>query len=130
MSRRQSGAAAAQKRCYYDVLGVKMGASAVEIKKAYRKLALQLHPDKPTGDEEKFKEVSQAYQVLSDEGKRDRYDRFGHEGVDGGGGGGGGAPADAVGGAGAGGTAAPPTRMDCLLCNLALLTVNEPGAYS
>jgi len=49
--------------CAPQVLGVKMGASAVEIKKAYRKLALQLHPDKPTGDEEKFKEVSQAYQV-------------------------------------------------------------------
>lgn len=62
---------------FYDVLGVSKTASGDEIKKAYRKLAHQYHPDKGGGNEEKFKEVNEAYQVLSDESKRSQYDRFG-----------------------------------------------------
>ena len=72
------------KRDYYEVLGVERGASETEIKKAYRKLALQYHPDKNPGDtvaEEKFKEAAEAYSVLSDGEKRARYDRFGHQGA-------------------------------------------------
>ena len=75
-----------EKRDYYEVLGVQRGASADAVKKAYRKLALQCHPDKNPGDkhaEEKFKEASAAYQVLSNEEMRARYDRFGHAGIDG-----------------------------------------------
>ena len=74
------------KRDYYEVLGVGKGADAKEIKKAYRKLAVQFHPDKNPGDsaaEEKFKEAAEAYEVLSDADKRARYDRFGHAGVNG-----------------------------------------------
>ena len=74
------------KRDYYDVLGVGKSADASEIKKAYRKLAMKYHPDKNPGDkeaEEKFKEINEAYEVLSDETKRRNYDQFGHEGVDG-----------------------------------------------
>ncbi|MBR4802504.1 MAG: DnaJ domain-containing protein, partial [Bacteroidales bacterium] len=70
----------AEKRDYYEVLGVSKDASADEIKKAYRKLALQYHPDRNPGDkaaEEKFKEAAEAYDVLSDENKRKRYDQFG-----------------------------------------------------
>ena len=73
----------AEKRDYYEVLGVKKDASADEIKKAYRKLALKYHPDKNPGDkeaEEKFKEAAEAYDVLSDAEKRSKYDRFGHAG--------------------------------------------------
>ncbi|KAF4723908.1 DnaJ (Hsp40), sub A, member 4 [Perkinsus olseni] len=66
---------------FYDVLGVKKDASKADIKKAYRKLALKEHPDKG-GDPEKFKELTRAYEVLSDEQKRARYDKFGEEGVD------------------------------------------------
>lgn len=74
------------KRDYYDVLGVGKSADATEIKKAYRKLAMKYHPDKNPGDkeaEEKFKEINEAYEVLSDETKRKNYDQFGHEGVNG-----------------------------------------------
>ena len=70
---------------YYDVLGVKKDASADEIKKAFRKKAIEFHPDKG-GDEAKFKEVNEAYEVLKDNEKRQRYDQFGHAGVGGGGG--------------------------------------------
>lgn len=62
---------------YYDILGIQKGASKDEIKKAYRKLAHQHHPDKGGGDEEKFKEINEAYQVLSDDAKRQQYDQFG-----------------------------------------------------
>ncbi|XP_059562001.1 dnaJ homolog subfamily B member 6-like [Myotis daubentonii] len=79
---------------YYEVLGVQRRASAEDIKKAYRKLALKWHPDKnPETKEEaerKFKQVAEAYEVLSDAKKRDIYDRYGKEGLNGGGGGGGG----------------------------------------
>ena len=74
------------KRDYYEVLGVDKSASADEIKKAYRKKALQYHPDKNPGDkaaEDKFKEAAEAYDVLSDATKKSRYDQFGHAGVDG-----------------------------------------------
>ncbi|MBR3323698.1 DnaJ domain-containing protein [Candidatus Saccharibacteria bacterium] len=74
------------KRDYYEVLGVSKNASDDEIKKAYRKLAVKYHPDKNPGDkeaEEKFKEISEAHEVLSDKQKRARYDQFGHAGVGG-----------------------------------------------
>ena len=76
---------AENKRDYYEGLGVEKGASAEEIKKAYRKSAMKYHPDRNPGDkeaEEKFKEIGEAYEVLSDEGKRSRYDQFGFAGVD------------------------------------------------
>lgn len=76
------------KRDYYEVLGVSKNASADEIKKAFRKLAVKYHPDKDGGDETKFKEVNEAYEVLKDQQKRQRYDQFGHAGVGGNGGGG------------------------------------------
>lgn len=72
------------KRDYYDVLGVSKSASADEIKKAYRRLAVKYHPDKEGGDEAKFKELGEAYEVLKDPSKRQRYDQFGHAGVGGG----------------------------------------------
>ena len=78
------------KRDYYEVLGVDRGASADEIKKAYRKAALKFHPDKNPGDkdaEEKFKEAAEAYDVLSTPDKKARYDQFGHEGMGAGAGG-------------------------------------------
>lgn len=79
------------KRDYYEVLGVGKTASADEIKKAFRKLAVKYHPDKEGGDEAKFKEVNEAYEVLKDQQKRQRYDQFGHAGVGGASGGAGGA---------------------------------------
>lgn len=72
------------KRDYYEILGVAKTASAEEIKKAYRKVAMQFHPDRNPGDkaaEEKFKEAAEAYEVLSDADKRAQYDRYGHAGV-------------------------------------------------
>lgn len=84
------------KRDYYEVLGVSKTATADEIKKAYRKLAIKYHPDKNPGDkaaEEKFKEAAEAYEVLSNDEKRQKYDQFGHsmgpQGFGGGGFGGG-----------------------------------------
>lgn len=75
----------ADKRDYYEVLGLQKGASAEDIKKAYRKAAMKYHPDRNPGDkeaEEKFKEVGEAYEVLSDDEKRARYDQYGFAGVD------------------------------------------------
>lgn len=69
------------KRDYYEVLGVSKDASADEIKKAFRRLAIQYHPDKEGGNEDKFKEVNEAYEILKDSSKRQRYDQFGHAGV-------------------------------------------------
>lgn len=80
------------KRDYYEVLGLQKGASKDDIKKAYRRLAVQHHPDKNPGNresEEKFKEASEAYEVLSDDQKKATYDQFGHAGLEGMGGGGG-----------------------------------------
>ena len=87
----------ADKRDYYEVLGLKKGASEDEIKKAFRKLAMKYHPDKNPGDkeaEEKFKEINEAYAVLSDPEQKKRYDQYGHAGVD---------PNSFAGGAGFGG---------------------------
>jgi len=80
------------KRDFYEILGVDKGADAATIKKAYRKKAIQFHPDKNPGDasaEDKFKEAAEAYEVLSDDNKRARYDQYGHAGMSGAAGGGG-----------------------------------------
>ena len=80
------------KRDYYEVLEISKSASVEEIKKAYRKMAIKYHPDKNPGDkeaEEKFKEAAEAYEVLSDDNKKARYDQFGHAGMGGAAGGGG-----------------------------------------
>src|ERR1041385_4484199 len=79
------------KRNFYDILGVGKSAAADEIKKAYRQMAIKYHPDKNPGDkaaEDKFKEAAEAYEVLSDQDKRRKYDQFGHAGVGGAAGGG------------------------------------------
>ena len=81
------------KRDFYEILGVSKSATADEIKKAYRKKAIEFHPDKNPGDktsEEKFKEAAEAYEVLSDPQKKQRYDQYGHAGLGGAAGGGGG----------------------------------------
>ncbi|HEX3082773.1 MAG TPA: molecular chaperone DnaJ [Candidatus Saccharimonadia bacterium] len=78
----------ASKRDYYEILGVTKSASAEEIKRAYRKLAMEHHPDKHGGDDAKFKEIGEAYETLKDEKKRSAYDQFGHAGAQGFGGGG------------------------------------------
>jgi len=81
-----SSAPSSQKRDYYEVLGVAKDASADDIRKAYRQAALKNHPDRNPGDAEaetRFKAASEAYQALSDEEKRARYDRFGHAGLEG-----------------------------------------------
>lgn len=80
------------KRDYYEILGISKGATAAEIKKAYRKKAIEFHPDKNPDDksaEGKFKEAAEAYEVLSDDNKKARYDQFGHQAFENGGGGGG-----------------------------------------
>src|SRR6266576_1241613 len=76
----------ASKRDYYEILEVTRTATSGEIKKAYRKVAMQFHPDRNPGDkaaEEKFKEAAEAYEVLSDTDKKGQYDRYGHAGVSG-----------------------------------------------
>ena len=78
------------KRCYYEVLGVALDASGRDISVAYRQLAIKYHPDSNPGNEEAtilFKEAAEAYEVLSDDQKRTRYDRLGHAGMNGGAGG-------------------------------------------
>src|SRR6185436_5703164 len=85
------------KRDYYEVLGVARGANEAELKAAYRKLAMKFHPDRNSGDkdsEHRFKEISEAYEVLKDGDKRAAYDRFGHAAFEQGGGGGPGFGAD------------------------------------
>ncbi|KAF4678046.1 hypothetical protein FOL47_006998, partial [Perkinsus chesapeaki] len=86
---------------YYKVLGLDRNANETDIKTAYKKMAFKYHPDRPEGDAEKFKEISQAYEVLSDKDKRRIYDQYGEEGLNGGGGGfgGGGANSNPFGGA-------------------------------
>ncbi len=85
------------KRDYYEILGINKSASADEIKKAFRRKAVEYHPDKQGGDEAKFKELNEAYEVLKDPSKKQRYDQFGHAGV---GGGAGGNPFEGFGGFG------------------------------
>ena len=87
----------ANKRDYYEILGVEKGASDDQIKKAYRKVAMKYHPDRNPGDhaaEESFKEASEAYEVLGDDDKKAKYDQFGHQAF---------APGGGIGGGGFGG---------------------------
>src|ERR1051326_2153698 len=88
------------KRCYYETLGCQKGASVAELKSKYRKLAMELHPDRNPHDhtaEIKFKEINEAYDVLKDDQKRAAYDRFGHAAFEGGTGRGGANPFDFAG---------------------------------
>src|SRR5581483_11434613 len=85
---RTKNMSAAQKRCYYEVLGVTREASSDELRKAYKQAAIRFHPDRNPDDpsaESKFKEANEAFQVLSDDSKRRIYDQFGHAGLEGGG---------------------------------------------
>ena len=87
------------KEDYYDILGISKNATAAEIKKAYRKKAIEYHPDKNPGDpkaEEMFKKSAEAYEVLSDPDKKARYDQYGHQAFEGGGFGGGGMNMDDI----------------------------------
>jgi len=87
------------KEDFYDILGISKNATAAEIKKAYRKKAIEFHPDKNPGDEKAeamFKKAAEAYEVLSDPDKKSRYDQFGHQAFDGGGFGGGGMNMDSL----------------------------------
>ena len=87
------------KEDFYDILGISKNATAAEIKKAYRKKAIEFHPDKNPGDakaEEMFKKAAEAYEVLSDSDKKARYDQFGHQAFEGGGFGGGGMNMDDI----------------------------------
>src|ERR1700730_17872501 len=80
------GASMVSKRDYYEILGVSKTASPEEQKRAYRTLAMKYHPDRNTGDEEaahRFKEAAEAFEVLSNSEKRERYDRYGHAGLEG-----------------------------------------------
>lgn len=88
------------KKDYYEVLGIAKGASDDEIKKAFRRKAVEHHPDKTGGDDTAFKEINEAYEVLKDSSKRQRYDQFGHAGVGGASSGGGGNPFAGFGGQG------------------------------
>lgn len=123
------------KRDYYEVLGVAKGVSEADLKKAYRRVAMKYHPDRNPDDkdaEEKFKEASEAYEVLSDDNKRALYDQYGHAGLEGGMGGGGGRGhsnfsdifgdvfGDIFGGGGGGGRRGGPSRGSDLRYNLEL----------
>lgn len=112
----------AEKRDYYEVLGVERNASADDIKKAYRKAALKYHPDKNPGDkqaEDKFKEAAEAYDVLSDADKRARYDQFGHAGMEG-----------AAGGPGGGGFGAGGFTMEDIFRNFGDIFGGHFGGFS